>query len=74
MNEEELKTLINKLRSHLRYYKVANREYKRLNIILRRKARQFYVRVKELKKEHMEKDYLIVELLKKVSELNERKY
>lgn len=63
MNEE--KKEINKLRADLRYYKIANKEFKKQNSFLR--YENFLVKQsnKRYKKQIMEMKYLFMELLEK---------
>lgn len=55
----------NKLRANLRYYKIMNKEFKKQNSFLRYDIYCYQSKIKRLERKLQEKDYLIMELLKK---------
>jgi hypothetical protein len=65
MDEQEYKKEINKLKANLWYYKKSNQIIKKQNSFLRYDIRLLEIKLKRVKKSNQEKDYLIMELLKK---------
>jgi len=70
MDEQEYKKEINKLKANLWYYKKTNQIIKKQNSFLRYDIRLLELKLKRVKKSNQEKDYLIMELIKKEEKTN----